>query len=178
MKPRLVILSDLWGKQKSAWITMYIENLQNTFDIQYYDCCEIGTIDTTIYSQENLHQQFTSFGIEKAVATLLNKEKEPFHLIAFSIGGTIAWKAALLGLPLISLHAISATRLRYEVTIPTIDIVLYFGEEDKYKPTKDWCEKFSNASIIFFEDELHEMYKREKIAIVVCNNIKEGNQYI
>ena len=82
--------------------------------------------------------------------------------------------AALLGLPLISLHAISATRLRYEVTIPNTNVGLYFGANDPYKPSEDWCKKFSKANIIFFEEELHEMYKHKKIATLVCNTIKDG----
>lgn len=175
MLPRLIILSDLWGKEKSEWIDLYIKKLASTFDIQYYDCCELGDIDTEVYSQENLHRQFTAFGIENAAQQLIQLEKEPFHILAFSIGGTIAWKAALHGLPLISLYAISATRLRYETTIPKIHIQLYFGMNDAFKPSEDWCNQFASENLVFVDGESHEMYQNENIATLVCKNIIEAN---
>ena len=53
-------------------------------------------------------------GIEIAVQTLLNKEKGEIKILAFSVGGTIAWKAALKGLKVSDLVAVSSNRLRYE----------------------------------------------------------------
>jgi len=175
MQSRLVILSDLWGIQKSVWIKLYIEKLTPIFDIQYYDCCELGNIHTAIYSQEQLHQQFVAFGIKNAVQKLISLEHNPIHILAFSIGGTIAWKAALLELPLISLHVVSATRLRHETTIPKIPIQLYFGMNDAYKPSKKWCNQFNRENIVLFIEESHEMYKKEEIAAVICKNIIEAN---
>ncbi|WP_298418645.1 alpha/beta hydrolase [uncultured Kordia sp.] len=175
MRPRFIILSDLWGRQKSAWTHLYIEKLASEFDIQYYDCCQLGNVNTEIYTQDNLHQQFISFGIETAVKSLIQLEKKPAHILAFSIGGTIAWKAALLGLPLISLYAISATRLRHEINIPKKTIQLYFGINDPYKPSADWCNQFTNEKIVLLDGETHEMYQKEKIATLVCNNIIAAN---
>lgn len=175
MQPRLVILSDLWGIQKSAWIDLYIKKLDTVFDIQYYDCCQLGTVNTEIYTQENSHQQFISFGIHTAAQKLIQLEKEPFHILAFSISGTIAWKAALLGLHLLSLHAVSATRLRYEVNIPDIDLHLYFGTHDTYRPSREWCNQFTNEKIVLFDNEAHEMYVKEEIATLVCKNIIDAN---
>jgi hypothetical protein len=178
MQPRLVILSDLWGKQKSDWVRLYVKKLANTFDIKYYDCCSLGDIDISVYSQEELHQQFTSFGIETATQKLIQLEKQPFHMLAFSIGGTIAWKAALLGLPLISLHAVSATRLRYENVIPDIPIQLYFGMDDRYKPSQDWNNLIGKENIEFFKNETHEMYQKETIVEFICKKIVQGIQYL
>jgi len=175
MQPRLIILSDLWGEQKSEWIQLYIEKLALTFDVKFYDCCDLGQIDTEVYTEKHLHQQFVSFGIDNTVQKLIELEKEPFHLLAFSIGATIAWKAALLGLPLITLHAISATRLRHETNIPKIPIQLYFGMNDAYTPSKDWCNQFNTENIILFDSESHEMYKKEEIAVLVCESILKVN---
>ncbi|MEL6944602.1 MAG: hypothetical protein AAFO82_18230 [Bacteroidota bacterium] len=58
MKPKLLLLSDLWGREKGDWIKDYLEILQPYFDCQYYDCCELGTVDKHPYEQEHLHHQF------------------------------------------------------------------------------------------------------------------------
>lgn len=178
MQPRLVILSDLWGKQKSDWIKLYIDKLVDIFDIKYYDCCTLGNIDISTYSQEELHKQFTAFGIEIAIQKLIQLEKQPFHILAFSIGGTIAWKAALLELPLISLHAVSATRLRYENVIPDVQIQLYFGMNDRNKPSQDWNNLIGEENIKLFKNEIHEMYQKVTIAEFVCEKIIQGTQHI
>jgi hypothetical protein len=33
MKPRLIILSDLWGKEKSDWVSNYVALLKDMFEI-------------------------------------------------------------------------------------------------------------------------------------------------
>jgi hypothetical protein len=50
MKPKLIMLSDLWGKEKSEWITDYVAVLESKFEIMFYDCCELGGVDKTIYT--------------------------------------------------------------------------------------------------------------------------------
>ena len=97
-KPKLIILSDLWGREKSGWVDFYIERLQNNYSITYYDCCELGGIDKTSYTEQDLHHQFIDGGIETAVTNLLANEKDEVSILAFSIGGVIVRKAALLGL--------------------------------------------------------------------------------
>ena len=149
MKPRLIILSDLWGKENSDWVCDYVEQLKGTFEIQYYDCCYLGGIDSTNYTEENLHSQFINGGIEKAVERLLEAEKNQIDVLAFSIGGTIAWKATLKGLDVRHLLAVSSTRLRYEENIPNGVIKLYYGGNDINKPNSIWFEKHSiNFEII------------------------------
>lgn len=170
MKPRLIILSDLWGKEKSDWVSGYMELLKDKFEIQYYDCCELGEIDKTNYSEENLHHQFINGGIEKAVANLLKTEKNQVDILAFSIGGTIAWKAALKKLNVRSLLAVSSTRLRYENKIPSRTIKLYYGENDSHKPSPDWFEKQS----IHFEiikNKQHDFYIEKECTTLICNEI-------
>lgn len=170
MKPRLIILSDLWGKEKSDWVSTYVELLKSKFEIQYYDCCELGEIDKTNYTEENLHSQFVNGGIERAVRSLLKIEMNQIDILAFSIGGTIAWKAALRGLNVRSLFAVSSTRLRYEVEIPNGAIKLYYGEKDSNKPNNDWFEKHSIAFEII-KDKGHNFYTEKEYTTPICNKI-------
>ena len=107
-RQRIILLSDLWGKEKSDWIAYYTAVLEKYFDVKYYDCCDLGNIDKSDYSEENLHHQFVDGGIARAVESLLQKEKEFIHVLGFSIGGYIAWKACLSGLKTQSLFAISS----------------------------------------------------------------------
>jgi hypothetical protein len=170
MKPRLIILSDLWGKEKAAWTLDYIELLKNKFEIQYYDCCELGEIDKTNFSEENLHNQFVNGGIEKAVVNLLKIEKNQIDVFAFSIGGTIAWKTALKGLNIGKLFAVSSTRLRYEDKIPSGTIQLYYGEKDCNKPSNAWFEKHS-IDFEIIKNKEHDFYTEKESADSICVEI-------
>jgi hypothetical protein len=167
VKPRLIILSDLWGKEKSDWVSVYVELLRDKFEIQYYDCCELGTIDKTNYTEENLHSQFVNGGIEKAVGHLLITEKNQIDVLAFSIGGTIAWKAALKGLNVRSLFAVSATRLRYEDEIPNGAIKLYYGENDSNKPSENWFKKLS-IDFEIIKNKEHCFYTEKEFITSIC----------
>lgn len=170
MKPRLIVLSDLWGKEKSFWVSDYIQLLNDKFEIQHYDCCELGEIDKTNYTEENLHNQFINGGIEKAVTNLLKTEKNQIDILAFSIGGTIAWKAALMGLNVRSLFAVSSTRLRYEDEIPNGAIKLYYGENDSNKPSNDWFEKHS-IDFEIIKNKEHDFYTKNDSSTLICNEI-------
>ncbi len=131
MKNRLLVISDLWGKEKSDWLIYYARLLEQKFDLVFYDSCEIGGVDQSIYVQDRLHQQFVNGGIERAVDRLVQLEKLPVHVLAFSIGGSIAWKYGLKSGMVQSLNCISSTRLRNETEKPTGHIKLYFGEKEK-----------------------------------------------
>ncbi|WP_264566522.1 alpha/beta hydrolase [Flavobacterium sp. N3904] len=170
MKSRLIILSDLWGKEKSDWVSVYVELLKDKFEIQYYDCCDLGAIDKTLYTEENLHTQFVNAGIEKAVEQLLKEEKNEIDVLAFSIGGIIAWKATLKGLTVKSLFAVSSTRLRYENEIPNGTIKLYYGENDSNRPNDNWFEKHPiNSEII--KNKEHNFYTEKHFAESICKEI-------
>jgi dienelactone hydrolase len=170
MKPRLIILSDLWGKEKSDWISNYVSLLKDKFEIQCYDCCELGAIDKTNYIEENLHSQFVTGGIAKAVEHLLKAEKNQIDILGFSIGGTIAWKGALMGLNVKNLFAVSSTRLRYENGIPNGIIKLYYGENDSYIPSENWLKKHSiNFEII--KNKEHDFYTEKDFATSICKEI-------
>lgn len=172
MKPRLLILSDLWGQQKASWIPAYLEQLQSHFDIQYYDCCILAGLDLQVYTEAALHHQFVTGGITRAVNALLALEKEtkPLHVLAFSVGGTIAWRANLKGLKVINFYGLSATRLRYEVTRPSSTIYLYFGSEDVYSPSKVWLNQMGIAYQLI-EQQGHTCYTEAPVIHMICSKI-------
>lgn len=169
-KHRIILLSDLWGKEKSDWIIYYLTVLEKYFDVKYYDICTLGGIDKSDYQEKNLHDQFTSGGIERAVENILQKEKKIVNILGFSIGGLIAWKACLSGLNIQNIFAISSTRLRYETQKPSGFIELFYGENDTYKPDKNW---FLNLEIKenIYKNEEHELYKKKEIAEAICKLI-------
>lgn len=162
-KPKLLILSDIWGKEKSEWIDEYTSVLTPYFKIQYYDICCLGEIDKNQYTEEKLHLQFVNGGIEKATANLLKLEKEPVYILGFSTGGHIAWRAGLYGLKIKYLFAVSSTRLRYETEKPKTNINLSYGDNDPYIPRPIWFQKMG-LSARFYKDEAHEMYRKKEIA--------------
>jgi len=171
MAERLLVLSDMWGVKKGLWITSYFGYLQQYYDIQFYDCQQLGNIDELVCSKENLHRAFIDGGIDTAVAHLIKKETEASHILAFSTGGTIAWKAAMNGLPIKSLTAISATRIRMEAAKPDCnDLNLIFGECDKFKPEMKWAKKVG-VGLNIVPNFGHELYSDEKIISEVCMNL-------
>lgn len=170
MEKRLIVLSDLWGKGKSEWLVNYTKILCHNFKIVYYDCCELGELNISNYRDENLHHQFLNGGIEKAVEKLIELEKEAVNILAFSVGGTIAWKFGLKSERLNSLICVSSTRLRYEVDKPEADIALFFGSEDLNKPKKEWFDKMLIDPIIV-SDTNHECYRDARLAKKICDLI-------
>lgn len=170
MAERLVVLSDMWGVKKGLWITSYLGYLQQYYDIVFYDCQQLADIDLTVNSNGNIHQEFVNGGIDVAVSHLLSKETEPSHYLAFSTGGTIAWKAGVKGLPMKSLHAISPTRIRFETEKPECEIKLVYGEKDTYKPTEEWFKKI-NTNVEIVPNFGHELYSDEKIIQQVSKDL-------
>lgn len=170
MADRLVILSDMWGSKKGLWITSYLGYLQQYYNITFYDCQHLADMSLTVDSAENIHKEFIEGGVDTAVAHLLKKEKEPSHYLAFSIGGTIAWKAALKGLPMKSLYAVSSTRLRLENEKPKGDVQLLYGQNDEFRPTTEWSNQMG-AEIEIIKNFGHELYSDEKIISKVCQDL-------
>lgn len=158
MKKEVSIVSDLWGIKKSDWLLPFQQQLSPNYTIKFYDACELGEIDLQFYEEKNIHQQFIEFGIEKAVSKLLRLEQQAQLYIGCSIGGLIAWKAALRGLPIEKLIAISATRLRKEKEKPSCPVQLYFGKQDPYQPSQNWYEQMGSAEIKILEGD-HHIYK-------------------
>ena len=169
MKQQLLILSDLWGAKKATYLSQYITPLQSKYDIHFLDCCQLGQVDTTNYMQENLHQQFINGGINLAVKNLLKNDQKEVDILAFSIGGTIAWKANLAGLKVRNFYAVSATRLRYETEKPNSQIKLFYGDLDAYRPAKKWFDGLAITDYHIFEEEGHDIYQMPKSIQQICN---------
>lgn len=166
MKPRLIVLSDLFGEEKSSWKRFYLRSLQNHYNVTYYDCCELGNIDKYDFSEKTLHEQYLKKGVKTAVEKLLLSEKEPIHVLAFSIGGVIGWKAALSGLPVTHFYAVSSTRLRHEQKKPQCEISLLFAENDYFVPDKEWFSKLKlDYRVMELKD--HNMYMEPDCARLV-----------
>ena len=170
MAEKLIVLSDMWGIKKGLWITSYFGYLQQYYKIQFYDIQQLATLDVPVLTEENIHTAFVDGGIDIAVAHLLKMEKEPTHVLAFSMGGTIAWKAGLRGWPMKSLTAISSTRLRFEAQSPDCDIHLIYGECDEYRPGLKWASEVGVALNVV-PNFGHELYSDEKIIGEVCMNL-------
>lgn len=171
MKPKLHILSDLFGFENSLWINKYVELLELDFHLIFYDSCKLAGIDSTNLSENELHSKFVNRGIDSAVKEFLKLENEEIDVLAFSIGGTIAWKAALNGLKINNLYVVSSTRLRYETEKPTCSIQAFFGEKDAFKPEDIWF-KTLDLDVEIIRDGQHEIYKKEEVINTICNRIK------
>lgn len=170
MKEKLIILSDLWGSHNAEWIHFYTDELKEYFDILFYDSCQLGEVDMQSLQMGLIHKQFVSGGIEKATVNLLKLEKEPINILAFSVGGLIAWKAVLQGLNAEYLCLVSASRLRYEKNKPSVKMDLFYGEKDKYKPGKDWFSAMEINPFVF-ENEIHELYRNRNSAQIIVERI-------
>ncbi len=163
MKEKLIILSDLWGREKSSWLDHYTPVLEEKFHIVFYDSCELGEIDTSDYRQDHLHAQFVNGGIEKAVEKLRRSEKDRVHCLAFSIGGTIAWKFGMESGKLRSLTCVSSTGLRKEAERPKGRIALFYGENDAYRPDEAWL-KAMKLNYRVLSGKGHEVYREPEFA--------------
>jgi len=170
MKPKLLILSDLFGGENPKWVKYYVDILESKFEIQYYDVLELANIDASNLSESEIHNQFIAGGIDKTVAKLLELELGKVIVLGFSIGGTIGWKASLLGLKTNCLFAISSTRLRYEIESPNCLIQLYFGENDTNKPDLQWFLGL-NISNETLKNCNHQLYLDNNNAVIICNSI-------
>lgn len=167
MAERLVILSDMWGSRRGLWITSYLGYLQQYFDIVYYDSQELAGLDLLVKTRENLCKALVEGGYDTAVAQLLAKEKTPSHYLAFCSGGTVAWRAALKGLPMNSLYAISPLWLEKETEKPDCAVKLLYGELHQERPAVDWAEEV--GAHMHVEPQFgRELYSDEKIIRKVC----------
>ncbi|MTI20358.1 alpha/beta hydrolase [Fulvivirga sp. RKSG066] len=155
MKPRLIIISDIHGLD--GWLDRYISQLNQHYEIEVYDSRHLAGISSQL-DEDAAHRHFVNGGISKAVNHLMAKDRESTDVLAFSIGGTIAWKAALAGLRLRNLWAVSSTRLRIETKVPATHVNLYYGSDDPYAPELNW---FHDKGVYyqFLQDKDHLVYK-------------------
>jgi hypothetical protein len=170
VKPRLLILSDLYGGENPEWIKIYSDLLESKFEIQYYDVLELANINSDNFIENDIHNQFLNGGINQAVENLLKQETGKVTVLGFSIGGTIAWKSALQELNITHLFAVSSTRLRYETEAPNSSINLYFGKNDPNKPNPEWFLDLNSTNTLL-ENQTHQLYIELKSGFLICNDV-------
>ena len=153
----LIILSDLWGFEEAPWLKLYRAKLEKNYEIHWLDSRRLAGIDQGLETEDEIHQQFVDSGIDRAVEVLKNHPVKYASVIGFSVGGLIAWKAALVGSKFKSLIAISSTRLRKEIQKPFIPISLFYGEEDSNRPTPQWFEHMNLTPYILAGG--HDIYQ-------------------
>ncbi|TRX60724.1 alpha/beta hydrolase [Fulvivirga sp. M361] len=172
MKKKLIILSDLWGKERSQWIDFYRIPLSEKFQVTYYDCCELGDVSKSDYTEGSLHEQFVNGGIERAVRQLVELEKEKVNMLAFSVGGVIAWKFGIESAAIRSLYCVSSTRLRYEQIKPEGEIELFFADHDDHKPQKTWFDKMQ-VEFKIINNARHQIYVNREFAEQLSRQVLE-----
>ncbi|MGB2128680.1 MAG: alpha/beta hydrolase [Flavicella sp.] len=172
MKNRLLLLSDLWGFTDARWVRHYALQLQKDFDLVLYDVCELAGITKQVASQEERHRFFVDGGIEIAVTKLLELEKKPVSVLAFSVGGVIAWKFALRCTVVQNLVCVSSSRLRYEQNKPDTRFFLYYGALDAFI-SKATFFKYLAISYQIIHHAAHEMYRQKLVAATVCARLSE-----
>lgn len=170
MKKRLLILSDLWGFTQAKYLAAYLKQLEPVYEVQIYDSCHLAELPQGHKTQEERHQHFVTGGIQRAVDALLNAERERVEVLAFSVGGTIAWRAALAGMPVDRLFAISATRLRYEERRPACALRLWYGALDPYQPNAGWYEEMQ-LSAYQWPGQGHDIYKDPSVMEAICREL-------
>ncbi len=162
MAQRLVVVSDMWGSKKGLWITSYLGYLQQYFNIVFYDSRDLAQIDKNTACSEELYNSFLEGGLELAVSQLLGHETTESHYLTFCAGGTIAWKAAIKGLPVKSLYAVSPIDLDQQEEGPDCPVTLLYGELGSKIPSDEWVIQ-TKANIEVVPNFGHEMYSDEKI---------------
>ena len=94
---------------------------------------------------------------------MIEIEKGEVNILAFSIGGAIAWKFGIESANINSLVCVSSTRLRNETTKPKGDITLYYGSNDEFKPEIEWLDNMDlNYDIL--SDKGHHVYRENDLA--------------
>lgn len=171
-QPSLLVISDLWGIESSTWWQYYTSILKEKFEIIELDSRVLANVPNELKAEKDIHQYFVEEGIFKAVNKLSNSSFKTDAILAFSIGGTIAWQSLLKNPNTANLFAISSTRLRNETQNPDIKIHLFYGEEDKFQPEKKWFDQHHITPIIF-KGELHNFYMKQEYAQSICEKIIE-----
>lgn len=172
MKKKLLILSDLHGIENADWLYFYLDFLSTQFEIEVYDSLFLAGINAN-QKVEDIHSQFVNFGIDKAVQNLLKLNLKEFSVLAFSIGGTIAWKACHLGWKADALFLVSSTRLRLETQKPKSTIQLFYGDQDEFRPSENWL-KHLQITPHLFENERHDFYKNLNKTKLICSCISDS----
>lgn len=170
MAERLIVISDMWGARKGIWANSYLVYLQQYFDVTYYDSQHLAKIDHREISGEQLLEGFLDGGIAKAIAQLIQNEKEPCHYVGFGIGGTIAWQANLKGLPMKSLYMASAPFMGEEKDKPVNPITMVYGELDANMPSRERFDEWQVDPVII-KGYGHSLYTQEPVIKKIAQDL-------
>ena len=162
MAEKLVVISDKWGAKNGLWIASYFGYLQQYYDIVFHDCQQLGNVDVSIFSEENIDRAFKEEGVERAIENLTKKETQPAHYLAFGTGATVVYKALFKALPTKSVTAISAIGIDAENQMVPNNVQLIYGECDRAKPSLKWA-KSVGADLRIVPNFGHTLYSDEKI---------------
>ena len=160
MNRQIIFLSDLYGSAKKHYFDLYLADFQKDYRCLFLDSCVLGEIHCSPFDKEKVHRQFVEGGIERAAKVLLDYRKEDSIVVGFSVGGVIGWKSLVMSSSPNPLFALSSTRLRYEMDRPKGRISLLFGQNDPFKPSKEWSEVLGGSADCI-PDENHEVYKKQ-----------------
>lgn len=177
MKERLLLISDLWGFQNSDWLELYLGQLEQHFEVSIFDCYVQSDIDLTLTSETAIHQYFIKQGMTICSEKLAEITQNKTSILAFSIGGTIAWKTALKGIQFNLFFAVSSTRLRLENKRPTGNIHLFYGTHDNSRPTDAWFTE-NNISYTLFNDKKHNLYIEQDCIQTLCSSLIKENKLL
>ena len=173
---RLILLSDIHGLKNSNWMKDYQKILATEFEVRMYCILELAGINPSLPVNEK-HALLIDGGMEKAAKELVQKETDFATVIGFSIGGSIAWKAALLGLKVDCLYAISSTRIRKEKIKPKTEIKLIYGAEDSNTPDELWYQKMEIMPKILAEKG-HDFYTEKDFIREFSSQVNWANGII
>ncbi|MGJ8660515.1 MAG: hypothetical protein ACSHXL_00620 [Bacteroidota bacterium] len=169
-KPQLIILSDIHGLEGQSWIDYYTEALSPHFYLTVIDSLVLAELNADKCSPEEIHEKMVSEGIKIAAENLLKIKQNNCTILAFSVGGVIAWKAGLLNFQAHKLIAVSSTRLRKEHQKPNFEIDLFFGDQDMNRPMDEWFEAIELAPTIL-RNKNHDMYRMESVSEQICTEL-------
>jgi len=161
----------MWGLDLDAWIMYYVELLDPDFRIRPYDCCESGKVNTVETSEEVIHSAFVPCGIDVAARKLVEMEPENAHILAFSVGGTIAWKAGMTGMQIGHFHAALSTRLRLQTEKPAFPTRLFHGSDDPFQPKASWFEQMEVGSPLLVSGA-HGFYPSTAASTRLCGTMR------
>ena len=140
--------------------------MRDRFDVRVYDSRALAGIDPRLTEQDEIHRRFVDGGIERAAVALTAREGDgdPPYVLAFSIGGAVAWRAVAAGLPCRYFVAVSATRLRKETLPLLVPGLLIYGEQDAFRPNDEWPARPTNFTSKIIPKVGHECYRSPEFA--------------
>ena len=162
-KKNLLILSDIRGISKATYLQGFFDILQAQYSIEILDTPALGGVKIDGKEQSQIHTDMLATGVDCAVKKLLVRQSVT-GILAFSIGGWVAWRAMLQALKVDKLVAVSATRLRYEERWPEQgSIHLMYGGADPYRPKQYWPTA-KNITTEVLTGQPHTLYENGAFA--------------